>query len=235
MTYQPGKSDVAADDISVLVLSLHTDMGADFVQTVCPGVSGERGRVLVDGQHFKLDVFAGDPTDSPEWKSKIERADLVVLQVRFMDAISLDRVKRMCKNLPAETPMPMAVFLLRELGEVDFKMSCPSCGQKLWVRDSDEGKRGRCPNCKKAFRLPAQVHHTKVELGLSDTVSVMHIIRGNPASCRRALSNLKVQIVGKMFAMDTMVDPQILRQPTVRIEVQNETLHGVEPIGDEEI
>jgi len=210
------------------------DMGADFVQTVCPGVSGGEGRVLVDGQHFNLDVFAGDPADSSEWKSKIEMADIAVLQIRFMDAISLDLIKRLCKNLPVESPMPMAVFLLRELGEVDFKMSCPSCGQKLWVRDSDEGKRGRCPNCKTAFRLPAQIHHTKAELGLSDAVSVTHIIRGDPVSCRRALSNLKVYMAGGILTMDQLVDPEILRKPTVRIEIQHETLPGVEPFSGEE-
>ena len=235
MTHRPGKSDVTSEEISILVLSLHSDMGADFVQTVCPDASSGSGRALIDGQHFNLDVFAGNPTDSPEWKSKIESADVVVLQVRFMDAVSLDRMKTMCKHLPAETPMPMAVFLLRESEEVDFKMSCSSCGQKLWVRDSDEGKRGRCPNCKKAFRLPAQAHHTKVELGLSDTVSVTRVIRGDPTSCRGALSNLKVHIGGKMFAMDNLVDPEILHRPTVRIEVQHETLPGVDPVGDEEI
>ena len=207
-------------------------MAVDFVQTVCPDASGGTGRVLVDGQYFSLDVFSGDPSDSPDWKPKIDKADGVVLQVRFMDAISMDRIKTMCKHLPADPLMPMAVFLLREEGEIDFKMSCPSCGQKLWVRDVDQAKRGRCPNCKKAFRLPTQAKHTKAELGLSDGVSVTQVIRGNAASCRGALSNLKGYLGSGIVATDSVVDPEILRRPTVRIEIQNETLPGVEPLDE---
>ena len=84
----------------------------------------------------------------------------------------------------------MAVILFREEGEIDFKMSCPACGQKLWVRDTDVGKRGRCPNCKKAFKLPSQAGHLKSQLMLPDAVPALTVVRGKAASCRGALASL---------------------------------------------
>ena len=66
--------------------------------------------------------------------------------------ISLEKVKAIYTHLSAHEA-PQNVLIARADGEGDFKMSCPSCAQKLWVRDSDVDKRGRCPSCKKAFTV----------------------------------------------------------------------------------
>ena len=212
------------DAISTLILTIHEDMGGNFVQTVCPDAGGTVGAAVIEGQPFALRVLAEDPRSSADWSEQVGNADAFVLQVRFMDTLSVDRLKAICAHLPQNPPKPMGVFLLREEGEADFKMSCPACGQKLWVRDTDEGKRGRCPNCKKAFRLPSQAAHTRQELGLADTVAVTRVTRGNAASCRQALGSLKGSPAGGIPATDTPADSEILMKSTVRIDISNTPL-----------
>ena len=211
------------------MVSIHEDMGVNFVQTVASNASGGEGQTLVDGQRYDLKVCGADPEHPEQWTDPLEWADTVVLQLRFMDVGSMDKLRTICRSLTASTTNPLSVFLLREEGEVDFKMSCPFCGQKLWVRDSDAGKRGRCPNCKKAFRLPGQADHAKSQLGLPDTVPVARVTRGNPASCRNALTNLKGREAGGIMFTGTNVDPDILMKTTVRIEVPNTETQPGEP------
>ena len=74
---------------------------------------------------------------------------------------------------------PALVLLYRNDNEADFKMSCPYCGQKLWVRDADQDKRGRCPHCLKGFTLPAQEELVASTLGLSASTPVRRIVRGD--------------------------------------------------------
>ena len=223
------------DTIRVLVLSVHEDMGLNFIETVCPSVSSGEGETLIEGHRFHLKVHAGDPDDKTSWDAAISDSTALVMQVRFMDAMSMERLKSYCRALPTNPPIPMAVFMFREEGEVDFKMSCPVCGQKLWVRDTDENKRGRCPNCKRAFRLPAQSQHVKGELGLPDGVPLNRVIRGNATSCRNALANFKGHLVGGLVASDKSIDPKVLMKATARIEVTNsnsDTQTGIEPADD---
>jgi hypothetical protein len=209
------------DTIQVLVLSVHEDMGLNFIETVCPKVTSGEGETLIEGSRFHLRVHAGDPDDEDAWKHAISTCTALVMQVRFMDALSMERLKAYSRALPTNPPIPMAVFMFREEGEVDFKMSCPVCGQKLWVRDTDENKRGRCPNCKRAFRLPSQAQHVKGELGLPDGVPLNRVIRGNATSCRNALANFKGHLVGGLVASEKSIDPTILLKATARIEVTN--------------
>ena len=101
-------------------------------------------------------------------------------------------MRAVCAKLPEK---PTAVFLFRDADEIDFKMSCPACGQKLWVRDTDEGKRGRCPNCKTAFHLPSQPQHVKTELSLHGEIPVARVVGKDARSCRNALENLRGHLV----------------------------------------
>jgi hypothetical protein len=220
MSSQEASPAHGADSIHALVLTIHEDMGGNFVQTVCPDAAGTAGHAIIDGQRYSLSVLADDPRQSSTWSQRVVKSDTLVLQVRFMDALSMDRLKAICSHLPRNPPKPMGVFLLREEGEIDFKMSCLSCGQKLWVRDTDEGKRGRCPNCKKGFRLPSQVHHAKEQLELAENVPVARITRGNPTSCRNALSNLKEHLAEGMVMTESNPDSEIPLKPTVRIDIQ---------------
>lgn len=210
--------------MKILVLSIHQDMGATFVQTVCANAQGTSGTAVIDGQEMAFSVLAEDPRDNAAWSARIQTADVLVMLVRFLDALSLDRIKYIRNHLPDAPPIPMAVLLFREEGEIDFKMSCPACGQKLWVRDTDEDKRGRCPNCKKAFRLPSQAQHVKAELSLPDAVPVTRVVRGNASSCRNALVNLKGHLAGGIVTSEQPFDASILMKSTVRMEVDDEDL-----------
>lgn len=207
--------------LKVVVLSVHADMGTTFIQTVCSEVEGGAGHALVDGAPMDFSVMAGAPHEDPAWQTKVQQADVLVLLVRFLDAISLDKLKAIRSGIASLSPRPMAVFLFREEGEIDFKMSCPSCGQKLWVRDTDENKKGRCPNCKQGFRLPSQAAQVKMDLSLPDSVPITRIMRGNMSSCRNALVNLKGHLTGGLVASEQPFDPSILMKSTVRIELSD--------------
>jgi predicted RNA-binding Zn-ribbon protein involved in translation (DUF1610 family) len=115
----------------------------------------------------------------------------------------------------------MSVILFREEGEIDFKMSCPACGQKLWVRDTDIGKRGRCPNCKKAFKLPSQAGHLKSQLMLPDAVPALTVVRDKASSCRGALASLIAHFAGAIVPSVEKMDSETLKKTTVRVQVQD--------------
>jgi predicted RNA-binding Zn-ribbon protein involved in translation (DUF1610 family) len=208
--------------IKALVLCIYQEMGETFVKDVCGDLADGKGRTEIDDSPVEIDILAGDPRLNPAWDERVKEADALVLLLRFLDVISLDKIKAIYRRLPNETAVPMSVFLFREEGEIDFKMSCPACGQKLWVRDTDVNKRGRCPNCKRAFKLPAQAAHLKSQLMLPDAVPVISVVRGNAASCRGAISSLVGRVAGKV-AEGPEPDDETLKQATVRVQIQPES------------
>jgi hypothetical protein len=212
-------NDEAAAKTGVLALCIYQEMGETFVQAVAPNATGGSGELTLGGVQVQLDVLAGDPRVNPAWEEQIKNADGLLLLVRFMDVISMDKVKAIYRSIPTSPAPPLSVVLFREEGESDFKMSCAACGQKLWVRDQDVGKRGRCPNCKRAFRLPAQDEHLKAQLLVPDAVSVVTVDRGNPDSCMQAMSGLLERLTGTLTGAEDSFDPNVLKQTTMRIQV----------------
>ncbi len=211
----------APGKISILILCIHPELGETFVQSVCAGAAGTSGDTIVEDRNVHLDVLAGDPRMTPNWDETLKKADAIALLIRFLDVISLDKIRAIYRRLPAESSAPMAVLLFREEGEIDFKMSCPACGQKLWVRDSDTSKRGRCPNCKKAFKLPSQAGHLKSQLMLPDAIPALTVVRGKAASCRGALASLLEYLKGKIVPTAASMDQETLKKTTVRVQVQD--------------
>jgi predicted RNA-binding Zn-ribbon protein involved in translation (DUF1610 family) len=207
------------NNVKVLILSIYQEMGETFVQDVCEDSSAGQGLTMLEEVPVSLEVLAGDPRLKPDWDQKIRQADALVMLVRFLDVISLDKIKAIYRRLPSEKVVPASVFLFREEGEIDFKMSCPACGQKLWVRDTDINKRGRCPNCKKAFKLPAQAGHLKSQLMLPDSVPVLNVVRGNKSSCRGAVSSLVGRVAGRIDT-DMEADRDAIKKATVRVQIQ---------------
>jgi transposase-like protein len=72
----------------------------------------------------------------------------------------LQQISELLEKATDGYSVPTQMLIYRNDNEVDFKMSCPYCGQKLWVRDADQDKRGRCPHCGKGFTLPAEEENT---------------------------------------------------------------------------
>jgi len=206
--------------VEVLVLCVYQEMGETFVQDVCKNANGGAGVTEIESTQVAMDVLAGDPRLNAGWDEKVKSADALVLLVRFLDVISLDKIKAIYRRLPGESHVPISAFLFREEGEIDFKMSCPACGQKLWVRDTDVNKRGRCPNCKKAFKLPAQAAHIKGQLMLPDAVPVISVVRGNVSSCRGAVASIIGRVAGILGVGAGAADPDALKKATVRVQIQ---------------
>lgn len=221
MTADKANPEGGSAKVKILILCIHPELGETFLQCVCQGESGTTGETVVENRAVRLEVLAGDPRMTPNWDEVIKQADAVALLVRFLDVISLDKIRAIYRRLPSESSSPMAVILFREEGEIDFKMSCPACGQKLWVRDTDIGKRGRCPNCKKAFKLPAQAGHLKSQLMLPDAVPALTVVRGKAASCRGALASLLAYLKGTIVPGEDKIDQETLKKTTVRVQVQD--------------
>jgi predicted RNA-binding Zn-ribbon protein involved in translation (DUF1610 family) len=221
MTQETPKPANGSAKVDILILCIHPELGETFLQSVCTGAAGSSGDTIVENRPVHLDVLAGDPRMIAAWDESMKKSDAVALLVRFLDVISLDKIRAIYRRLPSERTVPMSVILFREDGEIDFKMSCPACGQKLWVRDSDVGKRGRCPNCKKAFKLPSQAGHLKSQLMLPDAVPAITVVRGKPASCRGALASLMSYLAGTIVPKTEGLDQETLKKTTVRVQLSD--------------
>lgn len=200
-----------ANVTSILAISVHEDLGNQFVKDVC----SDPPHAVIHHVPVHIDVLAGDPRLNVEWDETFKKAQGLVLLTRFLDIITLDKLRAIYRRIPGDTDAPIMVLSVREKDEADFKMSCPVCGQKLWVRDTDAGKRGRCPNCKKAFTLPEQLGHLRAQLALPDSVDVLRIVQGDPKSAEAAVAKLLEKTNGGIIEPSTQLDENVLKQSTI--------------------
>lgn len=203
---------------TLLVLSIHQEMGESFVKDVC----GTGQSTMIDHHSVSFGVLAGDPRLNAAWDETIKKADGLIMIIRFLDVISLDKIKAVYRRLPNDKGIPLVLAVIREDGESDFKMSCPVCGQKLWVRDSDASKRGRCPNCKKAFILPDQVAHIRAQLALADSVEVVRVTSGKKDSVQDAVKRLLQYVGDGLIPAPENLDQNVLKQSTIRVQINPE-------------
>lgn len=202
--------------VNIVVVSIYQDLGDSFVEVLTPEqMEGmELGDAIVS-----FDVAAGTPTHDREFKDRISKADAIAIVVRFLDVLSLEKIKSICRALPSESNVPVGIMLLRDSGEVDFKISCPACGQKLWLRDTDVGKRGRCPNCKKPFVIMSQADHIKSQLMLADGVPITKVVRGDLNSFQKAIGSLLKSVCGGIRPIVSQAQIEALKNVTTRIEI----------------
>lgn len=205
----------AKNSATILALSVHEEMGENFVKDICGAGNSKK----IGDFDVSFDVLAGDPRLNAAWDDTVKNANGVVILTRFLDVISLDKIKAIYRRLPGEGDLAMAILIIRENDESDFKMSCPVCGQKLWVRDNDAGKRGRCPNCKKAFTLPDQVSHLRAQLALPDSVDVLRVIGGKGESAEAAIAQLLKHVQGGLIESAGGMDQDVLKQSTIRVQI----------------
>ena len=172
----------------VRVLTIDAPAGTAFLGTVC-GMGGS-GDVELEGIPVRLELSVFDPSRSSQSVEVLNRADAAALLVHHMDAPALELLKNAYRILPSDHKLPVSLLVVREAGRMEFKMACPTCSQKLWVRDEDQGRIGRCPHCKKTFVLPAQTLLIKQNLMLPASLPVVTVTVGNPGACRGPLATL---------------------------------------------
>ncbi len=204
--------------IHALILSAYRELAEAFFESLA---AEQKSELVLGDQRIVFNLIPGDPAQEPTFDEHLSKADALAIVARFLDVLSLDKIKMIYRQLPNELTAPMAIFLLRDKGEVDFKISCPSCGQKLWLRDTDVGKRGRCPNCKKPFIIPAQVDHLKTQLMLPANVPIITLIRNDAESFRSAMAKLLgTSSMGLKPVQETMT-AEALKQATMRVQIQD--------------
>ena len=196
----------------ILAISLDLDMARAFVLATCGGLNP--GQVQIGSAMVRFETSDHPPLPAPVGEVHAKKIDAILLLVRMLDSLSMDRIKDIYRNLPSEKVTPLSVVVCRETAESEFKISCPACGQKLWVRDADVGRRGRCPQCKKAFTLPSQANHLKSQLLLPDSVNIVNVALNNPSSCRGIVAG----ILERVTALE-----QLNKSSTVRVQLSDET------------
>ena len=211
--------------VHLVVLAIQQDAGESFAKTVA-NVEDPIAFIFEGaGQRYQLDVLAGDPRLNPLWDEAIHHGTALALLVRFLDVLSVEKLGAIYKRIK-DSDLPIGVFILRNEGEADFKMSCPHCGQKLWVRDIDAGKRGRCPNCKRAYDLPVQSELVRDKLGLPLSVEIQQVVESNSDECRQAVSKFLGVTMGDIVEIaGGSADDASLNQ-TMRVQIPDDLKDG---------
>jgi len=162
--------------VRITLLPVDQELAGWFADDV--GAETRGGNLVAEfmDEQFRIESFPSKE-DMPE----LLDTDMVLGLIRFVDVLSLQHMEELLRSAPQGLGLS-AILVYRNENEQDFKMSCPYCGQKLWVRDADKDKRGRCPHCRKGFTLPEQEKHVSSVLRLKDRVPVFRVIRNDPAS-----------------------------------------------------
>ncbi|MGA0334600.1 MAG: hypothetical protein ACO3N7_06325 [Kiritimatiellia bacterium] len=156
--------------------------------------------------------------------NETSKFDVLVGLIRFVDVLSLQKLDELLTEIGAGRTTPCIILIYRNENESDFKMSCPYCGQKLWVRDADQDKRGRCPHCKKGFTLPDQEEHLKSVLRLPVSVKVSKIIRQDPGSFAAPLrAMIESSSVESSLQNLDLEEQSILSSKTMKVNVVEES------------
>ncbi len=203
----------SAERAYVPVLSFAEGIGTSYFKSLDldPNTVGslELGSMQVDMELFRLYDNSPDGLDAV-----IRKADAALMLVKFLDRVCMDKIKEAYRMLIDEPFLPKSILIFREPKESEFKISCAYCGQKLWVRDRDAGKRGNCPQCRKTFFLPTQKSYLTSFLMLTEAVPVLSVTGGD-VSCKNAVSSLIERIVSQ---------EQGLKSTTMRVQIPPEDL-----------
>lgn len=204
--------------INTLVLAIYRELAEEFLSAF---EADGKTDVTVNDKLVNFEIVAGDPSQDPAFEEHLAKANVIAIVVRFLDVLSLEKIKNIYRCLPQQLDIPVAFFMLRDKGEADFKISCPSCGQKLWLRDTDISKRGRCPNCTKPFVILSQADHLKAQLMLPEKVTAFKVTRNQPESFQTALTTLFGGESAGIRPADQDVTVEALKNATVRIQIQD--------------
>lgn len=174
---------------TIAVLASQSDLSAAFL-TSCGAeapryeiqlpTGGEAGMLPVPTSVLATGGFADD----------VQRADAIVLLVRYTDRETLDEIRAALGRLPASAVRSLNILLCRNAGEAEYKMSCPKCGQRLLIKDALAFQRITCPSCKKGFTVPGQTDLLHDQLMVPSMKTIRKVTLGDSASCQHALASL---------------------------------------------
>ena len=209
----------------VPVLSVDPELGMEFIRGVLgdPAADGV-GELKFEHYHVRLRATADDPEAQADWAAHLAEADAAALVVHYLDGASLQGIHRRFHGaLRARPDLPVGLFLFRQEGEREFKLSCGECGQKLWVREADIGKRGRCAHCRHPLIIPTPSEYLRERLSLPDAAPVLNVIKGDISLCRGALANLLARAGPGLLAGTGYRPSDFLKRSTVAIRLENGT------------
>jgi DNA-directed RNA polymerase subunit RPC12/RpoP len=169
------------------VVSVQADMLEAFLTSVGGGRGGTAKATLKGLADVFLETVSEADLRQDSGMSRLRESDFCLLLVRHLDAFTLDAIRDLLRLLPSNAAHNLHVFICRQAGEVDYKISCSKCGQKLLVRDAMAMRRARCPHCQDFFQVPGQVDLVRAELLMPSNRMVRKIILGDLASCQQAL------------------------------------------------
>jgi len=178
---------------TIAVLAAQADLSEAFLSTcgaqppryeIALPTGGEAGMLPVPTSVLAAGEFVAD----------VQRADAILLLVRFTDRETMDEIRLALGRLPAGVIRNLNVLLCRNAGEAEYKMSCPKCGQRLLIRDALAFQRIACPNCKKGFTVPGQTDLLHEQLMISSMKTIRKVTLGDAASCQHALASITWQV-----------------------------------------
>lgn len=207
-----GERESNAPEPFVPVLAFTEGIGEAFLESI--GIAGaDEGLYEHAKLRCRLELLRLYANPAEGIQPYLRRANAILMLVKFMDRRSMDQLREAYRIIQSEIFLPKAMIVLRNPGESEFKISCAYCGQKLWVRDQDAGKRGNCPQCRKTFFLPTQKSYLASYLMLTDSVPVLQATAGE-ADCGEAMDALLERILDH---------EQGLKASTTRVRVPPET------------
>lgn len=199
------------------VLAVEEELAAAFLAALA-GRPERRVELSHPSGLLTLEALLPDVVEGEGLASRLGEADAVIIVSGNVDAGSIDALRALHRRLPGDRSLPQAHALHREPGRKEFKISCPTCGQKLWVGDAHEGRPGRCPGCKQTFLIPSQPRHLSASLQLEDDVPVRLHWRGDAASAIALVDALVARIRSRMAD-----DADRQKNMTMRIVIDGET------------
>jgi hypothetical protein len=167
----------------------------------------------------RLRLQAGAVGDPAPWRAAIAEADLMGFYGHHLDQAAVETLRAIYELCKEKRSAPLHLLLCRNGDAGEFKMSCPHCGQKMWVRETDADKRGRCPTCQKGFPVPHALKEFKARLGLPDLAPITPVTLGHPVAAHAALMAILRPVVGPLLDARGLLISEALQKHVLHFQV----------------